>query len=296
MTLKQLRYFIAVAEDLHFGRAAERLVVSQPPLSQQIRKLERALGHDLFSRKPSVRLTPAGEAFLPAARQVLTGVDRAVDLTRRAAVGEIGHVAVGFAASAAVSALPEIVRACRQELPDVAITMRELSTAEQTRALISGSIDVGFLREPNPNEALHAEASMEEPLIAVLAEEHPLASRRTFPLSELQSEPFLLFPRAVAPGLHDHVLATCAAAGFAPRVLQETRAWLTIVALVECGLGVSLVPASFRRLKWGRVAYRDLDPTPSPTRLVLCRGPAEPSAATTRFVAIARSILEAGPA
>lgn len=288
VTLKQLEYFVALAEDLHFGRAAARLRMSQPPLSQQIKKLERAVGHELLTRKPRVELTPAGEAFLVEVRRSLAQIDHTVEAARRAGTGETGHITVGFAASATVSPLPDVIRACRQKLPDIRLSLQELHTIEQVEALRSGDIDVGFLRAPYPDESLVVEGELREPFLVVLPEAHELASRSELPLDALAAEPFVLFPRSVAPGLYDQVVGICAAAGFAPRVLQEAHEWLTIVALVECGLGVSLIPASFRRLKWGRVVYRDLRPPPAPTNLVMCRALLGPTPAVERFLDIAK--------
>ena len=183
VTLKRLQYFVAVAEDLHFGRAAARLGVSQPPLSQQIQKLERAVGHELFKRKPRVALTPAGEALLAGARQSLAHLDRTIEAARRAGTGETGHIAIGFAASAMVSPLPEVIRVCRQELPDITISLRELHTVEQAEALRTGEIDLGFLRAPYLDESLVAEGEVRERFVAVLPEEHGLASRAELDLS-----------------------------------------------------------------------------------------------------------------
>lgn len=257
--LRHLRYFVAVAEDLSFSRAAERLGMAQPPLSQQIQRLETLVGHPLFERRPRVRLTPAGEAFLLAARRALAQVEQGVEATHRAARGEIGTVTVGFAASMILGLVPEVVRAFRKRFPGVDLQLRELSSAAQVQALRDGQIDVGLVREPFPTDKeLRFETVGGESFVAVLPPEHPLAGQRRIPLTALAEEPFVHFPRQVAPGLYDRILTLCQDAGFHPRVVQEAHEWLTIVGLVEAGMGVSLVPESFRKLKWGKVVYRPL--------------------------------------
>lgn len=260
LELRHLRYFVAVAEELSFSRAAERLGMAQPPLSQQIQRLEAMLGHPLFERRPRVRLTTAGEELLVTARRVLAQVDQGVEAARRAARGELGTVTVGFAASMILSVLPEAVRAFRKGFPGVTLQLRELSSAAQIEALREGRIDVAFLREPAAaDKALRFEPIARETFVAVLPPDHPLAARERIPLAALAGEPFVHFPRAVAPWLYDRILTLCHEAGFHPRVSQEAQEWLTIVGLVEAGVGVSLVPESFRKLQWGEVAYRALD-------------------------------------
>jgi DNA-binding transcriptional LysR family regulator len=278
--LRHLRYFLAVAEELSFSRAAERLGMAQPPLSQQIQRLEALVGHELFERRPRVRLTPAGEAFLVAARSALAQVEQGVEASHRAARGEIGTVTVGFAASMILSVVPDVVRAFRRQCPGVDLQLRELSSAAQLAALREGRIDVAFVREsPFSDRELGCERLREEPFVAVAPPEHPLlrsmgsvgpAGRRPIPLDALAEEPFVHFPRAVAPGLYDLILALCQRAGFLPRVVQEAQEWLTIVGLVEAGVGVSLVPESFRKLRWGKVVYLPLDRSTARSTILLC--------------------------
>lgn len=269
--LRHLRYFLAVAEELSFSRAAERLGMAQPPLSQQIQRLEMLVGNELFERRPRVRLTPAGEAFLAAARRALDQVEQGVEASHRAARGEVGTVTVGFAASMILSVVPDVVRAFRRRFPGVDLQLRELSSAAQLAALRDGRIDVAFVREsPFSDRELCCERVREEPFVAVVPPEHPLAARRRIPLDALAEEPFVHFPRPVAPGLYDLILALCQNAGFKPRVVQEAQEWLTIVGLVEAGVGVSLVPESFRKLRWGKVVYLPLDRATSGSTILLC--------------------------
>lgn len=288
--LRHLRYFAAVAEELHFGRAAERLGIAQPPLSQQIKSLEELVGHTLFERRPQVRLTPAGEALLEVARRTLSHVEEGLDSARRVGRGETGKITVGFAASILTTALPEILRTYRERFPGVELRLRELSSAAQAAALSEGGIDVAFVREAVEQGAgLVCEPILREEFVAVLPPAHRLAKRRELPLGELAGEPFVHFPRAVAPALYDQVGDACRRAGFQPRVVQEAQEWLTILGLVEAGLGVSLVPDSFRRLRWGGVQYRPLAPPREFTDVFVCRREAGTAPAVAPLIEIARS-------
>ena len=287
--LRHLRYFAAVAEELHFGRAAERLGIAQPPLSQQIKSLEELVGHTLFERRPRVRLTPAGEALLEVARRMLSQMEEGLYSTRRVGRGEAGKITVGFAASILTTALPEILRTYRERFPGVELRLRELSSAAQAAALSEGGIDVGFVREAVEHGAgLICEPILREEFVAVLPPAHRLAKRRELPLGELAGEPFIHFPRAVAPALYDQLGEACRRAGFQPRVVQEAQEWLTILGLVEAGLGVSLVPDSFRRLRWGGVQYRPLAPPREFTDVFVCRREAGHAPAVAPLIDIAR--------
>lgn len=289
--LRHLRYFMAVAEELHFGRAAERLGIAQPPLSQQIKSLEALVGYPLFERRPQVRLTTAGAALLEVARRTLAQVGEGLELTRRAGRGEAGQITVGFAASILATALPEILRTYREQYPGVELRLRELSSAAQAAALADGSIDVGFVREAVVQGSdLICEPILREEFVIVLPPQHPLGERNQLPLSEIAEEPFVHFPRAVAPALFDQIADACGRAGFRPRVVQEAQEWLTILGLVEAGLGVSLVPASFCRLRWGGVEYRPLGPPREFTDVFVCWRTAPLVPAVLPLVEIARSI------
>ncbi|HEY0171929.1 MAG TPA: LysR substrate-binding domain-containing protein [Pyrinomonadaceae bacterium] len=292
--LRHLRYFAAVAEELHFGRAAERIGIAQPPLSQQIKSLEELVGYPLFERRPQVRLTTAGEALLEVARRTLAQVEEGLELTRRAGRGEAGKISVGFAASILTTALPEILRTYREQYPGVELRLRELSSAAQAAALADGSIDVGFVREAVVQGSdLVCEPILREEFVAVLPPSHSLAEREQLPLGDMAGEPFVHFPRAVAPALYDQIADACRRAGFRPRVVQEAQEWLTILGLVEAGLGVSLVPASFRRLRWGGVQYRPLAPPREFTDVFVCRRAAPLVPAVVPLIRIARGIAPA---
>ncbi len=260
MELRHLRYFVTLAEELHFGRAAEKLHISQPPLSMQIRSLEQELGVKLLHRtQRHVSLTQAGHAFLQETRQILARLEQAVLLTRRASRGEIGELAVGFISVADYNVLPVVLREFRQRFPLVNLTLREATTDAQIRDLLAGRIDVGFVLPPIDESVLQAACLVREPLVVALPDRHPLAQRPgRLALAKLKDQPFILFPRQMAPGLYDDVVSFCRAAGFSPRVEQEAIQMQTIVSLVSAELGVALIPASLTNLRRTGVTYKAL--------------------------------------
>lgn len=284
--LRHLRYFVAVAEELHFGRAARRLHMAQPPLSQQIARLEYLVGYPLFERRPRVALTEPGKVLLAVARRTLAQVAQGIDSTRRAGRGESGVLTIGFAASAMLTAMPRVFHAFRDRYPAVELRLREMSTSAQRDAIVAGFLDAGFLREPAADASLVAEPVVREPFVAVLPPAHARAGEAVLPLGALADEPFVLFPRTVAPTLYDQVLGLCRDAGFHPKQVQEAQEWLTIVSLVDAGLGVSLVPASFRRLGWGGVSYHPLDRDGGRTTIALVRRREEPPPVLAAFIDI----------
>jgi DNA-binding transcriptional LysR family regulator len=260
MELRRLRYFVTVAEELHFGRAAEKLHMSQPPLSIQIRALENELGVTLLNRtQRHVSLTQAGHAFLQEARKILAQVEQAVLTTRRAGRGEIGELAVGFISVADYNVLPIVLREFRRRFPLVNLTLRESTTDVQVEDLVAGRIDVGFVLPPISAQGVASEPILREPLIAALPQRHPLAARPgRIGLSALAASPFILFPRRMAPGLYDAVVSFCRAAGFSPQVGQEAVQMQTIVSLVSAELGVALIPRSLENLQRTGVVYKSV--------------------------------------
>jgi DNA-binding transcriptional LysR family regulator len=262
--LRHLRSFRVLAETLHFGRAAERLGIAQPALSQQIRRLEDLVGTPLLQRTSRrVTLTDAGETLRARVPALLGSVDRALDATRRAGEGTVGTLRVAFAASVMFHTLPALIRAFRERFPDVQLELRELPTGLQIPALLGDTLDVGFVREPAPHPELSSWTTMREPLVLAISKARARAlfgseAPDTVTLSTLEDEPFVLFPPEVAPGLHAQVMALCADAGFSPRVVQESRELYTTVSLVEAGVGVTLVPDSIRKMGWRGVAYLPL--------------------------------------
>jgi DNA-binding transcriptional LysR family regulator len=262
LPLPQLRAFVVLAEELHFGRAAERLGVAQPPLSQQIRRLEDKVGHALFDRAPGrVALTPAGRQLLPAARRALTELADGLAAARAAGSGRAGRIRLGFAASLALTVLPDLLRAYRRTYPDVRMDITEMTTAPQIAALRQESIDVGLLREPPADDPdLAFRTILTEGFVAVLPAGHPLAAQRRVRVAQLAGSPFVLLPRTAGPGLHDRITTLCQDAGFTPRTAQHAVEWQTVCALVEADLGVSLAPASIRRIRLKNVAFRSIEP------------------------------------
>jgi DNA-binding transcriptional LysR family regulator len=266
--LRQLRYFVTVAEEMHFGRAAVRLHMTQPPLSQTIQSLEAALGTPLFFRtKRSVSLTPAGIALLPEARRLLLQAASLPDLAKRAASGESGRLSLAFVSTADYSVLPPFLREFREHYPQVEIDLREATTDVQLEELAQGRIDAGLLIPPMPDK-LKGEIDylplISEPLI--LAAPHNLKALRgtkTIALSMLGDTPLIIFPRRIAPAFHDAILACFHDAGLTPRIGQEAIQMQTIVGLVSAGMGIALVPQSVSNLKRPGVEYRPLaDRTP----------------------------------
>ncbi|GLY72815.1 LysR family transcriptional regulator [Actinoallomurus iriomotensis] len=262
LPLAQLHAFVVLAEELHFGHAAARLDIAQPPLSQQIRRLEDKVGHPLFDRGPRrVTLTPAGRELLPAARRALADLTAGLAAARAVGSGEAGRLRIGFAASLALTVLPGLLRTFRQRFPEVHLDIHEMTTAPQIAALHDETIDIGLLREPPADETeLRFETVLSEPFVAVLPSAHPLSAGRTVRLSQLADSPFVLLPREAGPRLHDQITGLCAAAGFSPRIAQHAVEWQTVCALVRSGLGVSLAPASIRHIRLKGVAFRRIEP------------------------------------
>ena len=260
MESRHLRYFVTVAEELHFGRAAKKLLISQPPLSMQIRALENELGVTLLNRtQRHVSLTQAGSVLLTEARHILARMEQAVLMTRRAGRGEIGELAIGFISVADYNVLPVVLRVFRRRFPGVNLTLRESTTDAQIKDLLAGHIDAGFVLPPLPEPALQSVAILREPLIAALPAKHPLARKRgALALETLKDAPFILFPRPYAPGLYDDIVSCCRAAGFSPRVEQEAIQMQTIVSLVSAELGVALIPSSLTNLRRTGVTYKAL--------------------------------------
>ncbi|RRW47918.1 LysR family transcriptional regulator [Pseudomonas luteola] len=262
MELRHLRYFVAVADELHFGRAAELLGISQPPLSQQIQALEEELGARLFERtNRRVALTEAGRLFLDEARQVLAQVDKATDIARRAQRGELGELQVGFTVSAPfIATVPRSIFNFRQRFPAVHLALQEMSSREQTEALMDRKLQVGLIRPITMSDALVSIELFREPLVAVMRADHPLAlqTHESIAIKQLAEEPFVYFPRTYGTGLYDQLISLSQQAGFSPRIVQEARETTIIIGLVAAGLGVSVLPATYRRMHIEGVVYRTL--------------------------------------
>jgi DNA-binding transcriptional LysR family regulator len=290
--LRHLRYFVAVAEELHFGRAAARLVVSQPALSRQIRELERELGIELFVRTSrQVRLTPPGELLLQEARLTLVQTERAIETARRAGRGELGQLAIGYLGSVAFTLLPPLVRAFRERRPEVALRFYEGIDDKQLAGIAEGHLDVGFIRSPGRNEGIRIEPIHHEALTAVLPSDHRLASQERIGIGALAEASLVLWPRALSAAVHDEIIAACRRAGFVPRIEIETAGTLGTFGLVAAGLGVSILVESYRRLRPPGVAFVPIEGLSS-TLYVAWRGDNR-SSALAALLGLMRSIAEA---
>jgi DNA-binding transcriptional LysR family regulator len=276
--LRHLRYFLAVAEELHFGRAAEHLHIVQPALSKQIAALEKELGVRLLERtKRRVELTEAGRAFLDDARNVLTQADLAADRARSAGRGERGVLVVGFIPPALNSVLPLALNRYRGEHPDVRLVLRELSNRAALDGVLSDRIHISFVRVPFADHGLCCEPVYEEPVVVALPSDHPLAALEAVPLAALCDEAFVMIPRNQEPELHDYYIALCQEAGFSPHLVHEVSATLVGVGLVASGVGVAFVPSSTRVMSRVGVTYRPLrDPTPRFRLAAVWRPDADP--------------------
>jgi DNA-binding transcriptional LysR family regulator len=298
--LRHLRYFIAVAEEGHMTRAAERLGIQQPPLSQQIRALEVELDVQLFRRKPrGMELTDPGLALLDHARAILSQVDRALASTRRTARGEQGRVAVGFTSSAPFHPfVPRVIRTFRELSPLVSLVLEESGSGELVQALHSEEIDAAFIRSPIADlVGLEVTPLLEEEMLAALPTGHEHATSnddtKRLPLSSLAKETFVLYKRPGGPGLYDTIITACRGAGFSPHVGQEAPRILSTLNLVAAGLGVSIVPASLRRLEMDGVVYRSLtkDQQPLAPLILACRR-GENAAAVQRFIDLVKQTAQ----
>jgi DNA-binding transcriptional LysR family regulator len=264
MELRQLRYFVAVAEELHFRRAAARLHMSQPPLSNQVRLLEEELGCPLMIRsRRRVELTPAGAAFLHDARTLLGDLDESVQRAQRIHAGRAGTLRISFVGSALLSLVPAVVRRYRASRPDVELQLRERSTEEQLRELRGGTIDVALVPLPVDAPDLRTEVLRRERAVAALPATHPLAQLERVPLRSLAAEPLVMFPREQAPGLHDRLLASLSTPALRPSVAQYAPETQTIIGLVAAEIGVALVQASVQRLALPGVTYRPVRGAPT---------------------------------
>ncbi|MDI1483837.1 LysR family transcriptional regulator [Polyangium sp. y55x31] len=288
MELRHLRYFLTVAEEKHFGRAARRLRMTQPPLSRQIQELEAELGFELFDRaRRQVELTPAGVVFLGRIRGVLDGLDQAVHEARRASVGEIGRVAVGYISSLAYSGITDLLRAFHEQFPKVEIALREMSPQAQLDAIKEGWIDVGLVRGLVDDASLASACVARDPLVVVLPAGHRLAEQKRIPLKLLAGEPFVIFPRQRGPSFFDQIMALCRTAGFTPRIVQEAPQ-LDILSLVAAGFGVAIMPGSIRRAGRKGLAIRPIVGAPRATLYIVWRAD-DTAPALREFIGFVRS-------
>jgi DNA-binding transcriptional LysR family regulator len=290
MQLRHLKSFVAVAEELHFGRAAERLGIAQPPLTEQIKRFERDLGYPLFARTSrKTELTDAGRVLLGKANELLRAFDQAIELARGAGRGQTGRLRVGTPPSMMLTKLPTAIRGYRARYPGVEFTLKEMSTSAIAEGLRADNLDVGFLREYDPPRSLALEWVYQEPLVAVLPAKHALAASPRVTLGNLAHEPFVFFPRAVGEAFYDRLIQMCVKAGFSPRIVQEATQWQSIVTCVETGMGVSVAPACVQRFRWPGVEYRPLPGLK--TSVTVCRREGTVSAAAGAFLRLSNEVL-----
>lgn len=294
LELRQLRVFLTVASELHFSRAARRLHVSQPALSQQIRALEKTLGAALFDRTSrATELTPAGRVLLDAAPRVLFEAERAQSLVTQAANGAVGLLVVGSVGTALASITPRILRAMRASFPDLQLEVSQQDTAAQLVALADGRLDVGLVRAASPTASVAVEHLVSEPLLAALPGDHRLAGRDEIAPEALADESFVLWPRTLGTAFFDIITGYCRDHGFSPRIVAEGADIETQLGLVAAGLGVSLQPAYYANLRPPGVVFRSLSGDVPMVALQVAWRRADRSPAVAHFVDAARASARA---
>jgi DNA-binding transcriptional LysR family regulator len=291
MELRHLRYFVAAAEELHFRRAAERLGIAQPALSQQIQQLEQEFEALLFHRLTrGVELTDAGTAFLDDARAILEHVEQAKAKAQRVARGDQGIIRIGFTGSASFNPIvPGVIQDYRARFPGIAVSLVERGTAQLVDSLRAGRVDAAFIRSPSREvDGLFILSIMEEEMLIALPSRHDLAASASLPLEALSGEPFILFPRANSPELYNHIILACGRAGFSPKIVQQAPEVASALNLITAGEGVSIVPASMQHMQPQGVAYRAILGDAPRAPLSLAHRSNEPSAAVRNLAALAR--------
>ncbi len=294
MDLRQLRYFLAVAEELHFGRAAERAHIAQSPLSRQIKQLEESLGVSLFLRtKRRVELTEAGRAFLPEAKAVLLAAVQAQSTAVRAQAGLIGRLSLGFTNSAIYTALPQVLAVYRRKYPQVELILHEsMLTHGQVDALLNKQLDLGFLRPPLKSQDIGVLPFARERLVVALPKEHPLATGAKVDVKALAGEPLILFSRDLDSSLSMTIIGICHDAGFHPRIVQEVGDVPTMIMLVSSGMGMALVPSSSKNIQMKGVVFRSLTTATPTLNLALAWNQKVESPIRDSFLSIAQEVLK----
>lgn len=266
MELRHLRYFVVLAEELHFGRAARRLAISQPPLSVAIRQLEDSVGARLFERNSkTVRLTAAGTALRASAHSLLRDAEDALTQARDVAQGISGHLRIGFVGAMLYRGLPQALKRFQAAHPAVRVTLAELNSGAQMAELLQDRMDVGFAHTRRVPSELQCRLLVSEPFVACLPAEHRLARKRRIAVADLREDAFVLFSQSASPDYHARILSICGDAGFWPEVRQEVRHWLAVVSLVSQGMGVALVPDAMRHCAMPGAVFRPLDGTHTPS-------------------------------
>jgi len=291
MDLRHLRYFIAVAEERHFTRAAERIGIKQPPLSLAIQQLERELGTPLLHRLTrGLELTDAGTILLESALKIIDQVERAKADVQSRARGDTGHIHVGFAGATYFhSAVPALILSYRELYPNVQLSPAQSNTPQLIEALHNETVDVAFVRPPLGNdEGIAMRILAEEPMLIVLPLKHPRAGARSLPLATLAQENWILFPRSIGPGLHDSIIASCQRAGFTPTLGQEAPQLASIAYLVAAGFGVSIVPRSLAQIHAVGIVYIEIEGEAPQAPIGLAYRRDNRAATVQNFVTLAR--------
>jgi DNA-binding transcriptional LysR family regulator len=261
MKLRDLQYFATLADELHFGRAARKLAIAQPSLSQKIRSFENELGVSLFQRhNRQVALTSAGQSLHPYAKNILSDIGKAKTLVQGAGRGEIGQLRIGFIGLAALDILPPLLAQFRANYPNVIFNLYERSSAEQVKNVLDGELDVGIVREPRAVTSLASMHITRDPLVVALPKSHRFAKKRRIAIRDLKDESFVLFPRNKGTAMYDRIIGACVAADFSPRVVQEANIMTTIIGLVATGVGLSIIPSVASCVRHERVVYLPLTP------------------------------------
>ena len=295
MKLHYLRYFVVLAEELHFGKAADRLAITQPPLSGAIKALEEEIGVRLFDRSSKhVSLTSAGTAFLAEVQHVMRRIERAEGVARAVAGGVRGVLEVGVTGSLFYREVPRIMGHFRTAFPEIEATLLEMASAEQLDALLHGQIQAGFLNAAAVPPQLRFLRLADDPFVACLPVRHKLAKAKSVTLETLANEEFVMFSRAVAPANHDNVIAVFSRAGVHPRTVHAARQWLTIIAMVANGLGVSIVPRSLARTEVRGVAFVPLaSKAEARSPAVFAWNPAFENQTVTSLISSVKAVLAA---
>ncbi len=300
MEFRHLRYFLVLADELHFGRAARRLSISQPPLSLNIQQLEASVGARLFERdSKGVRLTAAGRAFRESATALLAQAEEARLLARQIEAGAVGRLRVGFVGSMLYRGLPQKLQQFEADQPGIQIALTELNSQEQIEALLHGQLDVGFIHTSRVPDELATRLIHSEPFVCCMPAGHRLAIRRNtgrpVALTELRGEPFVLFSRKASPDYYARIVDMCAAEGFYPQIRHEVRHWLSVVSLVSQGMGVAVVPAALRHSALAGAAFRPLKHSTVPSEVYCVWKAAPDHPARDRFVGIFPALAAARP-
>lgn len=293
LNLKTLYYFTVLAEEKHFGVAAKKIGIEQPPLSLQMKNLEQVIGTNLFDRtNRKVSLTAAGEVLYTEAVRLIGASMNAVEITRRTGRGDQGTLRVGFASSTIFAGIPEIIQSFKEKHPGITLVLRECATATQLEDIRSEALDIGFIRETVSDPGIMCSTIFREKFLAVLSGEHPLSQKNKIELKDLHQENFVLFPRRVAPALYDKIHQIFSNAKFYPNVIQETMEWQSIISLVKVNLGVSICPSSFKKLKIEGIIYKSLPDVKTETTINICMKKGNISPATQLFLSAVKKLLK----